>query len=112
MIEFDYKADMGRCRTAAGDMTLVGNIDPSGVLALGTPEEGVAECRRAIDVLGKNGRFILSPGCTLPATTPVENVEAMMEALVRSGSTRRANHESARRTCSGPSASSDPKPSR
>jgi uroporphyrinogen decarboxylase len=80
MIEFDYKADMARCRAAAQDVTLVGNVDPSGVMALGTSDQILAECRRAIEVLGKHGRFILSPGCTLPATTPPENVEAMMEA--------------------------------
>jgi uroporphyrinogen-III decarboxylase len=50
------------------------------VTALGTPEQVTAECRKAIEVLAANGRFILSPGCTLPATTPAENVEAMMEA--------------------------------
>jgi uroporphyrinogen decarboxylase len=80
LLEFDYKADSTRCRAAAGDRVLVGNIDPSGVMALGTPEQVSAECRQAIRVLGANGRFILSPGCTLPATTPAENVEAMLEA--------------------------------
>lgn len=80
MIEFDYKADMARCRAAAPNVTLVGNVDPSGVMALGTVEAVLTESRRAIEILGKNGRFILSPGCTLPATTPPENVEAMMEA--------------------------------
>jgi uroporphyrinogen decarboxylase len=80
LLEFDYKADMARCRVAAGDRVLVGNVDPSGVMALGTPEQVAEECRKAIQVLGTNGRFILSPGCTLPATTPPENVEAMVEA--------------------------------
>jgi MtaA/CmuA family methyltransferase len=80
LLEFDYKADMARCRTAAGDRVLVGNVDPSGVMALGTREQVSEECRKAIQALGANGRFILSPGCTLPATTPPENVEAMMEA--------------------------------
>jgi MtaA/CmuA family methyltransferase len=80
LLEFDYKADMVRCRVAAGDRVLVGNVDPSGVMALGTPEQVSQACREAIRVLGANGRFILSPGCTLPATTPAENVEAMMEA--------------------------------
>jgi MtaA/CmuA family methyltransferase len=85
LLEFDYKADMARCRTAAGDRVLVGNVDPSGVMALGTPEQVSEECRKAIEVLGANGRFILSPGCTLPATTPAENVEAMLEAAQRYG---------------------------
>lgn len=80
MIEFDYKADMARCRAAAPRTTLVGNVDPSGVIALGKPEDVIRESRRAIETLGTAGRFILSPGCTLPATTSPENVEAMMEA--------------------------------
>lgn len=86
MLEFDYKADMARCRAATEDgPVLVGNVDPSGVMALGTPEQVLVESRRAIEVLGARGRFILSPGCTLPATTPPENVEAMMEAARRYG---------------------------
>lgn len=86
MIEFDYKADMERCRAVTRDgPVLVGNVDPSGVMALGTPEQVLAESRRAIEVLGQRGWFILSPGCTLPATTPPENVEAMMEAARRYG---------------------------
>jgi uroporphyrinogen decarboxylase len=80
LLEFDYKADMARCREAAGQRVLVGNVDPSGVMALGAPEQVSEECRKAIRTLGANGRFILSPGCTLPATTPPENVEAMLEA--------------------------------
>jgi len=80
LLEFDYKADMARCRDAAGQTVLVGNIDPSAVMALGTPEQVTEECRKAIAALGANGRFILSPGCTLPSTTPPENVEAMVEA--------------------------------
>jgi uroporphyrinogen decarboxylase len=80
MIEFDYKANMAGCRAAAPDVTLVGNVDPSGVMALGTASEVLEKSRQAIKTLGRDGRFILSPGCTLPATTPPENVEAMMEA--------------------------------
>jgi uroporphyrinogen decarboxylase len=77
--------DMARCRAAAGERVLVGNVDPSGVMALGTPQQVSEECRKAIRMLGSNGRFILSPGCTLPATTPPENVEAMLEAARRDG---------------------------
>jgi uroporphyrinogen-III decarboxylase len=80
LLEFDYKADMARCRVAAGDRVLVGNVDPSGVMALGAPAQVSDACGEAIRVLGANGRFILSPGCTLPATTPPENVEAMVES--------------------------------
>jgi uroporphyrinogen decarboxylase len=85
LLEFDYKADMARCREAAGPAVLVGNVDPSGVMALGTPEQVSNECRKAIRALGRQGRFILSPGCTLPATTPPENVEAMLDAAQHFG---------------------------
>ena len=66
MIEFDYKADMARRRVAAQDVTLVGNVDPSGVMALGTPDQVLLERRRAIEVLGRNGRFILARAARCP----------------------------------------------
>ena len=61
LLEFDYKADMARCRVAAGDRVLVGNVDPSGVMAFGTPEQVAEECRKAIQVLGINGRLHPQP---------------------------------------------------
>jgi uroporphyrinogen decarboxylase len=85
LLEFDYKADMARSRAAAGSTVLVGNVDPSGVMALGAPEQVSEECRKAIRTVGANGHHILSPGCTLPATTPAENVEAMLDAARRYG---------------------------
>lgn len=81
MLEVDYKIDATRCRAATENgPVLVGNVDPSAVMALGTPEEVLAKCREAIERMGRRGRFILSPGCTLPATTPPENTAAMMAA--------------------------------
>ena len=86
MLEVDYKIDARRCRAATENgPVLVGNVDPSAVMALGTPEQVVAESRRAIECLGQRGWFILSPGCTLPATTPPENTEAMMAAASEFG---------------------------
>lgn len=96
MIEFDYKADMARCRAAADNLVLVGNVDPSAVMALGTPKQVLEASRRAIEMLGRAGRFILSPGCTLPATTPAENVEAMMEAARTFGQYHKDPDEPAR----------------
>jgi uroporphyrinogen decarboxylase len=84
MLEIDYKVDAARCRSATQDTTvLVGDVDPSGVMALGTPEEVGLACWRAIDTYGRLGRFILSPGCTLPYTAPPENTQAMVDAARR-----------------------------
>lgn len=86
MLEVDYKIDMGRCRAATENgPVLVGNVDPSAVVALGTPEQVVAKSREAVELLGPRGRFILSPGCTLPATTPPENTAAMIVAAFEFG---------------------------
>lgn len=86
MLEVDYKIDAWRCRAATENgPVLVGNIDPSGVMALGTPDQVFAKSREAIEQLGPRGRFILSPGCTLPATTPPENTAAMIAAAIECG---------------------------
>lgn len=51
-----------------------GNFDPVAILLEGTPEhvfEAAVEC-----IQKGQGRLILSPGCEVPVTTPVENVSA------------------------------------
>ena len=84
LIEVDQKADPRACKAAArGKATLVGPVEPSGVLAQGTPQQVTEKCREAIEILGPGGGFILGPGCALPPTTPDENILAMVEAARR-----------------------------
>ena len=79
-----YNIDTDACKQAAEDKTtLIGTVDPSGVMALGTPEDVVQAARFDIEHLAKGGGFILSPGCTLPYTTPDENVMALIETAIR-----------------------------
>ncbi|MCC7162789.1 MAG: uroporphyrinogen decarboxylase family protein [Anaerolineae bacterium] len=86
VLELDYKIDMAQVKAATrGKATILGPIDPSGVMALGTPELVDAKCKEAIEVLGEGGGLILGPGCALPPMTPPENVHAMMEAARRYG---------------------------
>jgi uroporphyrinogen decarboxylase len=86
IIEIDQKADKQACKAAAqGKTTLLGPIDPSAVLAQGTPEQVMQACREALEVLAPGGGLILGPGCALPATTPDENLEALIEAAKRYG---------------------------
>ena len=80
ILELDQKADMRLSKVAAqGKTTIMGPIDPSGVLAQGTPELVRQKSREAIEILAPGGGFILSSGCALPATTPDENIAAMIE---------------------------------
>jgi uroporphyrinogen-III decarboxylase len=86
ILELDQKADMRQCKAAArGKTTILGPIDPSEVMAQGTPELVMEKCREALEILAPGGGLILGPGCALPATTPEENVDAMLEAVEKWG---------------------------
>ncbi len=79
-LELDYKTDVllahGLMRDRA---TFIGNLDPSGVLALGTPELVGRKTRELLGVFADTPRFILNAGCAIPADTPAENLRAMLE---------------------------------
>jgi uroporphyrinogen decarboxylase len=66
-------------KAAAGKATLLGPIDPSDVMAFGTPEIVIEKCTEALENLSPGGGFILGPGCALPSSTPDENIDAMIE---------------------------------
>jgi len=84
MLELDQKADQQKSKSAAaGKATLIGPVDPNAVMALGSPDDVREACRVAIANQGPGGGFILGPGCALPATTPDENIDAMLEAARR-----------------------------
>lgn len=86
ILEIDQKADMHISKAAAdGKSTLLGPIDPSGVLVHSSPEVVTEKCREAIEIMGRNGRFILGPGCAMPASTPDENIDALIEAAKKYG---------------------------
>jgi uroporphyrinogen decarboxylase len=86
VIEIDQKADMKTCKDAArGKSTLLGPIDPSDVLANGTPDLVREKCLEALKILAPGGGFILGPGCALPATTPHENVDVLIEVVKEHG---------------------------
>jgi uroporphyrinogen decarboxylase len=86
VLELDYKVDLPAVkRFCQGHTTILGPVDPSGVMALGTPEQVTEHCKHAIEVLAPGGGFILGPGCGLPPTTPPANIHAMVEAARRHG---------------------------
>jgi uroporphyrinogen decarboxylase len=80
IIEIDQKADQIASKTAAaGKAALLGPVDPSEVMAHGTPELVTAKCKEALGNMAAGGGFILGPGCALPSSTPYENIDAMIE---------------------------------
>ena len=80
-LELDFKTDARLARDRMRDgATFIGNLDPSGVLALGTPELVAAKTRELVALFAETPRFILNAGCAIPATTPAENLRAMIRA--------------------------------
>ena len=83
--ELDYKTDMVKARDAfSGKYTLIGNIDPSGVLALGTPQLVEMKTRELLDVFRNEPRLIVNAGCAIPPGTPSENIRKLVETVHRS----------------------------
>ena len=79
-LEIDYKTDVRRAREVLGGRaTFVGNIDPSGVLALGSAADVEARTRELVEVFAGEPRFILNAGCAISADTPAENLKAMIQ---------------------------------
>jgi uroporphyrinogen decarboxylase len=80
-LELDCKTDVRSAHAAMrGRATFIGNIDPSGVLALGSPADVERATRRVVDLFADTPRFILNAGCAIPAETPPENLRAMIRA--------------------------------
>jgi uroporphyrinogen decarboxylase len=78
--ELDYKTDVAKIFKVFGEKaTFIGNIDPSGVLALGTKDEVKQKTLELLLVYNNSNRFILNAGCAIPPGTPPENLKMMIE---------------------------------
>jgi hypothetical protein len=78
------RTDMARAKEAVGDNAcIMGNV-PVTLLCTSTPEEIKEYCRKLIEVAGKSGGFILSPGAVIDELKS-ENLLAMMEAAKEYG---------------------------
>lgn len=80
-LELDYKTNIRLAEEKMrGHTVFAGNIDPSGVLALGTPELVRKKTIELLEVFRENPRFILNAGCAIPSITPPENLFSMISA--------------------------------
>ncbi len=80
-LELDHKTDTRLAHDLLSESTtFLGNIDPSGVLALGTPALVERKTRELCAIFADTPRFILNAGCAIPAEAPPENIRAMIAA--------------------------------
>ena len=63
------------------DVLVMGNVDPAGVLRLGTPEIVRAETLRIMNDCCNHQNFVISSGCDIPPMTPWENIKAFFDAV-------------------------------
>jgi len=69
-----------RLKEEFGDrLTFWGGIDTQKVLPFGSPDEVRREVRRIIDILGRNGGYVLNSVHNIQSDVPPENVVAMFD---------------------------------
>ena len=62
------------------NVVVMGNIDPAGVLRMGTPETVGAATAELLQKCSTYPNFVLSSGCDIPPKTPWENIHAFFAA--------------------------------
>jgi uroporphyrinogen decarboxylase len=78
-LELDYKTDVQKAFDATHDKAcFIGNIDPSGVIAMGNIDLVEKKTNELLEIYSKTNRFILNAGCAIPSNTPEENLRTMI----------------------------------
>ena len=82
-VELDYKTNAQKAHDLlAGRMTFIGNIDPTGVLTMGTPNDVTRAVAELMRIFSDTPRFILNAGCAIPDSAPAENIRALVAAVI------------------------------
>ena len=68
-------------KAAPADVLCMGNIDPAGQFANGTPESMTAAVHDLMARCGQYANFVPSSGCDIPAHASWENIQAFFKAL-------------------------------
>ena len=63
------------------DMLVMGNISPSECFVKGTPEFMKDKTLSLLNSCGKYPNFVISSGCDIPPSAPMENIDAFFDAV-------------------------------
>jgi uroporphyrinogen decarboxylase len=66
-------------------MSFWGAIDQQQLLPFGSTEQIEADIKAKIEVLGRGGGYMVAPAHIIQSDTPMENVEAMIAAVMKHG---------------------------
>ena len=80
-LELDYETNIELVHDVCKkeNVTFSGNIDPSGVIAFGTPGLVEEKTKEILALFKDNPRLIMNAGCAIPAETPSENIMKLVE---------------------------------
>ncbi len=81
VLELDYKTNIQLVHDICKkkNITFSGNIDPSGILAFGTPTQVEKKTKEILTIFKDNPRLIMNAGCAIPPETPEENIRKLVE---------------------------------
>jgi uroporphyrinogen decarboxylase len=80
-LELDHKTDARLAHERLKDRAVfIGNLDPSGVVALGSPALVEERVRELVALFADTPRFVLNAGCAIPASAPAANIRALVRA--------------------------------
>lgn len=78
VIAIDHAASLTKANEIVANRScLIGNLNPSGALLWGTPEEVALEARACLKAVLPN-RYLLGTGCEVAIETPLENIKTML----------------------------------
>ncbi len=82
LFNFSYEHSLGQMKELTNNkITLLGNIPPRDVLAMGTPEDVRKSVKAALDSVAEVRRIIMSCGGGIPPDVSTENIEAFLSAV-------------------------------
>lgn len=78
--------DFAECKEKYGDkVTLIGCVTPANAV-IGSDEEWDEQCKTQIDLMAKNGGFMLATGCEYPANASFDRAQRMIDIAKTYGS--------------------------
>jgi uroporphyrinogen decarboxylase len=85
-LELDPLTDPAVCKMSThGKTSVLGMLDPHGVLRRGDVDEVRRHTLDILRVMGPQGGFLMGPGCSLPPETPEISIHTVMECAKSAG---------------------------
>ncbi len=78
--DIDYKTDVRQAfEILHNRAAFFGNLDPSGVLAMGTPDLVREKTLELLSIYSRSDYFVLNSGCAIPSSAPSENIQTFVQ---------------------------------